>query len=179
MLIAHVRYKMDDVWHTHIDYSAFNAAWRAWRSHHHEPTQAVLERNGDTDRDLNADTHKNTDHGRDTTNDKDTNTHTLTYTHTHTDTETHADLHNDTHTHTHTHPHTNTHAIDVMSYIAPTPSWAIVGSKEAGFDPAEKRMANKARRPRPGGGGGIQSIEVAEQTADSEDVPTNSFKLNA
>jgi tRNA wybutosine-synthesizing protein 1 len=47
--------------------------------------------------------------------------------------------------------------INVMSYIAPTPPWAVLGAREAGFDPKEKRVANKARRPRPGGGGGFES----------------------
>lgn len=40
-------------------------------------------------------------------------------------------------------------AMDVMSYTAPTPAWALIGAAESGFDPAETRVSGKSKRPRP------------------------------
>ena len=39
--------------------------------------------------------------------------------------------------------YTNGTAFTSMDYIAPTPEWALFGSRERGFDPNEKRFFRK------------------------------------
>jgi wyosine [tRNA(Phe)-imidazoG37] synthetase (radical SAM superfamily) len=142
VLIANVRYLAPDgTWRTHIDYARFNAAWRLWRQQRLGGAGKGAGEGGAgggggasgaaaaAAAAAAGGVANGSDLVRNTAATIDGMSPTL--------------------------PTACT--IDVMSYTLPTPSWALLGSREAGFDPGETRVANKARRPRPGGGGGFSA----------------------
>lgn len=77
VLIASKRYFLGGKWHTHIDYEAFNAAWREWNS-----------------------------------------------------------------------AGGGAPPLDPLLYALETPSWAVFGAPERGFDPAETRVGGRSKKSR-------------------------------